>query len=64
VVHDHQELVEEIIFPASLDTKAQIIDDLKEMKEQLHKQVNRLRELRVRKREEPGKSTKFDFIPF
>lgn len=63
MVHAHQELIEEIIYPGTLETKAQITDDLKEMKEQLHKQVNRLRELRLRKIEEPGESTNSDFIP-
>lgn len=41
--------------PASLESRAQISEDLTEMREQLRKQVARLRELRIRKVEEPGK---------
>ena len=40
--------------PASLQSRAQISEDLTEMREQLRKQVIRLRELRIRKVEEPG----------
>ena len=40
--------------PASLESRAQISEDLTEMREQLRKQVIRLRELRIRKVEEPG----------
>ena len=42
--------------PASLESRAQISEDLTEMREQLRKQVIRLRELRIRKVEEPGES--------
>ena len=48
------ELIEEIIHPAALESKNQMMEDLKEMKEQIRKQMNRLRELRVKKAEEPG----------
>ena len=48
------ELLEEIINPAVLEARSQIAEDLTEMREQLQKQVGRLRELRVKKAEEPG----------
>ncbi|KAJ3555021.1 hypothetical protein NM688_g2799 [Phlebia brevispora] len=51
--HKRPELLEEIVYPGSLESRAQIADDLGEMKEQLRKQVARLRELRVKKVEEP-----------
>ncbi|KAH9042892.1 IkappaB kinase complex IKAP component [Lactarius deliciosus] len=47
------ELLEEIIDPAVLEARAQITEDLIEMREQLQKQVARLRELRIKKLEEP-----------
>ncbi|KAF8633329.1 hypothetical protein AX17_004501 [Amanita inopinata Kibby_2008] len=47
------ELMEEIVHPVALESRAQIAEDLGEMREQLRKQVDRLRELRVRKIEEP-----------
>ncbi|KAF7294045.1 polymerase II transcription elongation factor [Mycena kentingensis (nom. inval.)] len=47
------ELVEDVIHPAALDCRAQIAEDLDEMKEQLRKQLNRIRELRVKRVEEP-----------
>lgn len=46
--------MEEIVHPGALDARTQIAEDLKEMREQLRKQVNRLRDLRVKKIEEPG----------
>ena len=49
------ELLEEIIYPGTLDARTQISEDLHEMREQLHKQVSRIQELRVRKVEDPGK---------
>ena len=45
--------------PASLESRAQISEDLTEMREQLRKQVIRLRELRIRKVEEPGECSVF-----
>ncbi|KAF5365923.1 hypothetical protein D9758_006686 [Tetrapyrgos nigripes] len=47
------ELVEEVIHPGALESRAQISEDLGEMKEQIRKQVNRIRELRVKKIEDP-----------
>ncbi|KAG6809392.1 hypothetical protein H0H92_000447 [Tricholoma furcatifolium] len=47
------ELVEDVVHPAALESCAQIVEDTNECKEQLRKQLNRVRELRVRKVEEP-----------
>ncbi|KAK7052844.1 putative elongator complex protein 1 [Paramarasmius palmivorus] len=47
------ELLEEIIYPGALDSRTQIAEDVSEMREQLRKQLNRIRELRVKKIEEP-----------
>ncbi|KAJ2918056.1 hypothetical protein MD484_g2395, partial [Candolleomyces efflorescens] len=52
-LHKHPELLEDVIRPASLDSRAQIAEDINEMREQLRKQRNRIRELRIRKVEEP-----------
>jgi len=49
------ELLEDIVHPAALDSRAQIAEDISEMREQIRKQINRLRELRIKKAEEPGK---------
>jgi len=46
--------MEEIIHPGALETKSQLGEDLGEMKSQLSKQVARIRELRVKKVEQPG----------
>ncbi|KAF8963616.1 IKI3 family-domain-containing protein [Flammula alnicola] len=46
-------LLEEIVHPASLESRAQISEDINEMREQIRKQVARLRELRLKKVEEP-----------
>ena len=54
-LHGVPDLVLEILHPASLDSRTQISEDLEEMWTQLRKQVARLRELRVKKIEEPGK---------
>src|SRR5688572_7820535 len=48
------ELVEDIIYPASLESRARITEDIGEMREQIRKQRNRLKELRIKKEEEPG----------
>lgn len=48
------ELLEDILYPAALESRAQISEDIGEMREQLRKQVNRLHELRLKKVEEPG----------
>lgn len=53
-LHRRPELLEEIIRPASLDSRSQIAEDINDMREQARKQRNRIRELRVRKVEEPG----------
>ena len=52
-----QDLFASTICPASLDTRIQISEDISEMRTQLRKQVNRVRELRIKKLEEPGKLT-------
>lgn len=49
-----QELIQEIIYPGALETRSQLGEDLGEMKSQLSKQVARVRELRVKKVEQPG----------
>ncbi|KAF6761197.1 pol II transcription elongation factor [Ephemerocybe angulata] len=52
-LHRHPELTEEVIRPGSLDSRAQVAEDITEMREQARKQRNRIRELRIRKVEEP-----------
>ncbi|KAI0919135.1 hypothetical protein AcV5_002129 [Taiwanofungus camphoratus] len=47
------DLLADIIHPGALDSRAQIAEEISEMRDQLRKQVQRLRELRVRKVEEP-----------
>ncbi|KNZ72380.1 Elongator complex protein 1 [Termitomyces sp. J132] len=47
------ELVEDVVHPAALESCNQIMEDINECTEQLRKQLNRVRELRVRKIEEP-----------
>ncbi|THV06651.1 pol II transcription elongation factor [Dendrothele bispora CBS 962.96] len=47
------ELLEDVIHPGALESRAQISEDLSEMKEQIRKQLNRIRELRVKKVEDP-----------
>ncbi|KAL1945489.1 hypothetical protein VTO73DRAFT_2340 [Trametes versicolor] len=53
VLHRHPELLEEIIHPGALECRARLTEEMGEMREQLRKQVSRLKELRVRKVEEP-----------
>ena len=48
------ELMEEIIHPGALETKSQLEEDLGEMVSQLSGQLTRVRELRVKKVEQPG----------
>ena len=43
-----------MIHPALLESRGQITEDITEMKEQIRKQLVRLRELRIKKVEEPG----------
>ncbi|KAI6007771.1 pol II transcription elongation factor [Pisolithus orientalis] len=52
-LHGPLELLQEVILPGALDIKAQLTEELNEMREQLHKQLARLRELRTRKVQEP-----------
>ncbi|KAH9915816.1 IKI3 family-domain-containing protein [Fomitopsis serialis] len=52
-LRSHPELLVDIVYPGGLECRAQLAEDLREMREQLRKQVARLRELRVRKIEEP-----------
>lgn len=53
------QLVEEILHPGALETRSQIGEDLQEMREQLRKQLARLKELRVKRVELPGASIEF-----
>jgi elongator complex protein 1 len=55
-LHGTQDMLTDIIYPGSLESRAQLEEDLNEMREQLRKQVHRLRELRIKKVEEPGTS--------
>ena len=48
------DLVTDIIYPGALESRSQFGEDINEMKDQLRKQIHRLRELRVKKVEEPG----------
>ncbi|TFY59586.1 hypothetical protein EVJ58_g5682 [Rhodofomes roseus] len=52
-LRSYPELLVEIVHPGALECRAQLAEDIHEMREQLRKQVARLRELRVRKVEEP-----------
>ena len=61
-LNEHYELLEDIIEPAVLEARNQITEDLSEMREQLQKQVARLRELRIKKVEEPGLLIIFYFL--
>lgn len=57
------DLLADIIHPGALDSRAQIAEEISEMRDQLRKQVQRLRELRVRKVEEPGTYDPSLFVP-
>lgn len=50
--------MEEIVYPGALECRARIGEEISEMREQLRKQLARVRELRVRKIEEPGELSK------
>ncbi|RDB24885.1 Elongator complex protein 1 [Hypsizygus marmoreus] len=52
-IQEKPELIEDIIHPGALESCAQVVEDINECKDQLRKQVNRLRELRIKKVEEP-----------
>ncbi|EIN06431.1 IkappaB kinase complex IKAP component [Punctularia strigosozonata HHB-11173 SS5] len=47
------DLLEEIVHPGVLECSAQVMEDINEMRDQLRKQLNRIRELRIKKVEEP-----------
>lgn len=55
-------LLEEVVAPGALELCAQLMDELGEMRETLQTQAGRLRELRVKKAQEPGGS--FIFVAF
>jgi len=63
-LRERPELLEEIINPAVLEARNQITEDLTEMREQLQKQLARLRELRIKKVEEPGTLSDSAFLAF
>ncbi|KAJ6497417.1 pol II transcription elongation factor [Mycena sanguinolenta] len=48
-----QTLLADVIHPGALESRARISEDIGEMREQLRKQLQRIRELRVKKAEEP-----------
>ncbi|KAG6878289.1 hypothetical protein C0992_008296 [Termitomyces sp. T32_za158] len=48
------ELMEDVVHPAALESCNQITEDINECLDQLRKQLNRIRELRIRKVQEPG----------
>ncbi|KAL1741747.1 IKI3 family-domain-containing protein [Schizophyllum fasciatum] len=52
-LHSRPELLEDVVHPGTLESRAQILEDIGEMREQIRKQVNRVRELRIKKAEEP-----------
>ncbi|EPQ55375.1 IkappaB kinase complex, IKAP component [Gloeophyllum trabeum ATCC 11539] len=52
-LHKTPDLLTEIVLPAILESRSQIGEDISEMREQLQKQLHRIRELRVKKIEEP-----------
>lgn len=54
VFHKKEELLEEVVYPAALESMAQFTEDVTEMREQIRKQKDRLKELRIKKVEEPG----------
>jgi hypothetical protein len=53
-LHAVPELLTDIVYPATLEACAQLMDDIKEMREQIRKQLQRIEELRVKKTTEPG----------
>ncbi|KAJ7630747.1 pol II transcription elongation factor [Roridomyces roridus] len=55
-----QQLMEDVIYPGALESRAQISEDIGEMREQLRKQLARLRDLRVKKAEEPDSFYEMD----
>lgn len=57
-------LLAEIIYPGALESRAQLMEDINEMRDQLRKQVHRLQELRIKKVEEPGEFLSQSIIYF
>lgn len=57
VTNSKLDLLEDVVYPGALECRALIAEELNEMREQLRKQRTRVRELRVRKVEEPGMSS-------
>jgi elongator complex protein 1 len=53
-MHKVPELLEEIVYPGTLENCNQCVEEIGEMSEQLRKQVTRIKELRKKKVEEPG----------
>lgn len=51
--YNRLDLIETHVKPAALQSRETIMDDLREMTEQLEKQMNRLKELREKKEQEP-----------
>lgn len=56
-MHKEYDLIETTIKPALLETTAQLSEDIQEMEEQLEKQTGRIKELWIKKVEEPGEWT-------
>ncbi|KIJ66069.1 hypothetical protein HYDPIDRAFT_174791 [Hydnomerulius pinastri MD-312] len=52
-LHSKPELLEDVILPGAFENRSQLAEDINEMREQLQKQVARLKELRIKKVEEP-----------
>ncbi|KII95516.1 hypothetical protein PLICRDRAFT_96071 [Plicaturopsis crispa FD-325 SS-3] len=52
-LHAAPEMLTDIIHPGALESCTQLVEEIGEMRDQLRKQVQRLRELRVKRAEEP-----------
>ncbi|TDL16914.1 IkappaB kinase complex, IKAP component [Rickenella mellea] len=52
-LRDAPDLLVSTLHPAAFDTSAQILEDMTEIRTQLRKQFQRIRELRIKKEEEP-----------
>jgi elongator complex protein 1 len=53
-VGEKEVLLEEIVKPGTLEARATLSEEIAEMRAQLSKQLARVRELRLRKSEDPG----------
>lgn len=53
-MHSQPELLETIIHPGALDSMSQLAEDINDMHEQLKKQMNRIKELKIKKADDPG----------